>query len=446
MFLGAVDLASPLQECSWRNERAVAVLLHKLRLTMTKTNTTLVLFEDEGFVNLLPVVFWRSVFELQVGRKIILDRVAQRLGVPISGVWTRDWLASVAAQRCGAPANQPVQEGTILVNGRWIFEDRIAFPDGPCVGVIDTETAYIVCDAKLASELAAVDLLDATRRKLSLDGVPKMEAPGRFIHYPWDIVAALPDLMEGDWRDSDSVIESELDPSLVLEPRDRIHVGERTFIHPTALVDATAGPVYISHDVRIGAYSVIEGPVYVGPWSRVHPYTWLHGGNAIGPVCKVAGELHGCILNSYTNKQHGGFLGHSYVGGWVNIGAGATNSNLKNTYGKIRVPVNGVKVETDERLFGAIIGDHAKLGINATIPTGAVIGLAASVASTRMLPQFIPSFSWVTEDGVRSGDPLRLLDAASAAMARRDVDMTDEEVELFLDLGQRVRTYEGRSR
>jgi hypothetical protein len=97
-------------------------------------------------------------------------------------------------------------------------------------------------------------------------------------------------------------------------------------------------------------------------------------------------------------------------------------------------------------MFGAIIGDHVKLGINATIPTGAVIGLAASVASTRMLPRFIPSFSWVTEDTVGSGDPLRLLDAASAAMARRDVDMTDEEVELFLDLGQRVKSYETRSR
>jgi len=405
-----------------------------------------VLFEDEGCFNLLPLVFWRSVFELQVGRKILLDRIAQRLGLPVTGVWTRDWLAPVAAQRCGAPANQPVQEGTILVNGRWIFEDEIAFPEGPCVGVIEGEVAYIVCDTKLADQLAAADLLDATRRKLSLNGISTIEAPGRLIHYPWDIIAALPDLLEGDWRRSDPVIESEVDDSLVLEPRDRIHVGERTYIHPTAVIDATVGPVYISHDVRIGAYSVIEGPIYVGPCSRVHPHAWLHGGNAIGPVCKVGGEMHACVLNGYSNKQHNGFLGHSYVGGWVNIGAGATNSDLKNTYGKIKVPINGVNVETDQRLIGAIIGDHAKLGINATVPTGAVIGLAASVAATGLLPKFVPSFSWVTESGVGSGDPLRLLDAACAAMARRDVDMTDEEVELFIDLGQRAKTYEGRSR
>ncbi|MGD2108635.1 MAG: putative sugar nucleotidyl transferase [Phycisphaerae bacterium] len=413
---------------------------------MTKTNKQLVLFEDEGYVDLLPLVYWRSVFELQVGRKIVLDRIAQRLGLPVSGVWARDWLAPVAAQRCGAPANQSIQAGTILVNGRWILDEEMILPDGPVVGVIDQDVAYIVCDAKLAGQLAAADLLDATRRKLSLEGVPTVDAPGRMFHYPWDIMASISELLEGDWSAGDAVIESELDAKVVLEPRDRIHVGERTEIHPTAVIDATAGPVYISHDVRIGAYSVIEGPAYFGPCSRVNPHSWLHGGNVIGPVCKVGGELHACVLNGYTNKQHNGFLGHSYVGSWVNIGAGANNSDLKNTYGKIRVPVNGVNVETGERLLGSVIGDHAKLGINATVPTGAVIGLAASVASTRLLPKFLPSFSWVTEDHVGSGDPLRLLDAASAAMARRDVDMTDDEVELFLDLGQRVKTFEGRAR
>jgi UDP-N-acetylglucosamine diphosphorylase/glucosamine-1-phosphate N-acetyltransferase len=413
---------------------------------MSNTKKTLVLFEDEGFVDLLPVVFWRSVFELQVGRKIVLDRMAQQLGMPVAGVWTRDWLAPIAAQRCGAPANQPVRTGTVLVNGRWILEETVVFPKAPCVGVIDSEIAYIVCDAKLAKQLAPADLLDSQRRKLTLEGVPRKDATGRFMHYLWDVTTTLPELIESDWQPGDPAIESELHPHLTLEGRERIHVGERTQIHPTAMIDARGGSIYISHDVRIGACSIIEGPAYIGPCSEVHPHTWLHGGNAIGPVCKVGGEIHGCVLNSYTNKQHTGFLGHCYVGSWVNIGAGATNSDVKNTYGKVRVPVNGVNVETGEVLCGAIIGDHAKLGINATIPTGAVIGLAASIASSRLLPKYIPSFSWVTEDALIPGDPLRLLESASAVMARRGVDMTDEEVELFLDLGQRVRSYEAKAR
>ncbi|MGB2988141.1 MAG: glucose-1-phosphate thymidylyltransferase [Phycisphaerae bacterium] len=266
------------------------------------------------------------------------------------------------------------------------------------------------------------------------------------MRYPWDIIRELSLLLEGDWRESDASIEPKLDRRLVLKNRSRIHVGERAYIHPTALIDATEGPIYISHDVRIGPYGVIEGPTYIGPGSAIRPHTWLHGGNAIGPVCRIGGEIHGCVICSYTNKQHAGFLGHAYVGSWVNIGAGATNSNLKNTYGKIRVPVNGVNVDTGQQFFGAIIGDHAKIGINATIPTGAVIGLSAVVASSRMLPKYVPSFSWVTEDGLRAGDPLRLLDAACAAMARRNVDMTDDEVELLLDLGTRVRFFEANAR
>jgi hypothetical protein len=156
----------------------------------------------------------------------------------------------------------------------------------------------------------------------------------------------------------------------------------------------------------------------------------------------MAGELHGCVISAYTNKQHAGFLGHAYVGSWVNLGAGCSNSDLKNTYGKIKVPINGTDVDTGTQFFGAIIGDHAKLGINATIPSGAVIGLAASVASSGMLPKYLPSFSWVTQERIRAGDPLRLLDAACAVMARRDVDMTDDEVELFSDLGTRVGSFE----
>ncbi len=405
---------------------------------------TLVLFEDEGFVDLLPLVFWRSVFELQIGRKIVLDRTAQVLGLPVTGVWTRDWIAPVSAHRCGAPANRLVDDATVLVNGRWIFDDAVDFPEAPCVGVVDSDVAYIVCDAELAKRLAPRDLLDPVRRKAALEGIARHPAGGRFLRYPWEIISGLSKLLEADWRPGEASIESELPPNLILEDREHIHIGERTRIHQTAIIDAAMGPVYMSHDVQIGPYAVIEGPAYIGPGSRVRPFTWLHGGNAIGPVCKVAGELHCCVLHGYTNKQHDGFLGHAYVGSWVNIGAGATNSDLKNTCGSIRVPVNGRDVDTGMKLFGAIIGDHAKIGINATIPSGAVIGLASNIASSGMLPKYIPSFSWVIHDDVGVGDPLRLLDSACAAMVRRDVDMTDDEVELFLDLGSRVRLYEAK--
>ncbi len=402
----------------------------------------LVLFEDEGFVNLLPLALWRSVFELQVGRKILLDRTAQRLGLPVVGVWTREWISRVAAQRCGAPANRKVEPGTILVNGRWIFDPPIDFPEPPAVGVLGTDVAWIVCDGKLTSRLSHDVMLDPDRRNAALGGVPRQMAGGRMIQYPWDIVNDLSALLESDWQDSDAWIDTELDPALALGDRKRLHIGERTKIHPTAVLDTTGGPIYISDDVTIGPYSVIEGPVYIGAQCRIQPHARLHGGNVIAPVCKVGGEVYGCVLHSYTNKQHAGFLGHSLVGGWVNLGAGSSNSNLKNTYGRVRVPINGTEVDSGQQFFGAVIGDHVKIGINASIATGSVIGLGSAVATTRFAPKYIPSFSWITDAGLRGGDVNRLLDAACAAMTRRNIDMTDDEVELFLELGERVRTYE----
>jgi len=407
---------------------------------------SVVLFEDEEFVDLLPLLFWRSLFELQVGRKVILERIAQRLGMSVAGVWTRDWIANVAAQRCGTPANYPLSAPAVLVNGRWLFDGTVKFPKPPCVGVVEGGgIAYIACDEALAANLTPRDLLHPSHRELSIHGVRREAAPGRLLRHPWEVIRDLSELLRGDWEPSDAGVESKIDKHTGMGPSDLIHIGQRSRVHATAIIDGAEGPIFIGDDVVIGPYSILEGPLYVGPGSIVRPQSWLHGGNAIGPVCKVGGEMHGCVLHGYTNKQHNGFLGHAYVGSWVNLGAGSNNSDLKNTYGSIRVPINGVEVDSEMAFFGAIIGDHAKVGINASIPTGAVIGMGASIAATRMLPKFVSSFSWVTDKGVSPGDPLRALDVASAVMRRRNIDLTDEEVELFLDLGQRAQQFEARS-
>lgn len=403
---------------------------------------SIVLFEDEGYANLLPLLYWRTTFELRIGRKIVLDRTAQCLGLPVQGVWTRDWMAPVAAVRCGAPANQSVGESTVLVNGRWVFDDSVTLPETPTVGMNDGQVAYVVCDAALASKLSPAVMLDPKSRDAALKGIEAVMAPGKLIRYPWDIVGSLGDLLADDWREGDATIETELPPGVSIDDAERIHIGERVSIHPTAVLDTSEGPIFISDDVRVAALAVIEGPCYIGPGTHIHPHARLHGGNAIGPVCRLAGEIDGCVIQGYSNKQHAGFLGHAYVGTWVNIGAGATNSDLKNTYGTIRSRADGAEVDTGRMFFGGVIADHVKIGINATVPTGAVFGFAANVVTTRIAPKWVPSFGWVGEEGIAPGDPSKLLDVATKVMARRGLDMTDEEVELFLDLEARARSHE----
>jgi UDP-N-acetylglucosamine diphosphorylase/glucosamine-1-phosphate N-acetyltransferase len=393
----------------------------------------------------LPSVYWQTVFEMRVGRTILLDRFAQQLGRSIGGVWTRDWIAPVAEQRCGAPVNRSLETGDVLVNGRWIFDGPVEFPAAPLVGLVGNQIAYVVCDDALAARLTSQSMLSVSECENLRNQLPCCEAPGRLIQYAWEILRDLPAVLAADWTDSDAAIDSELDAAIDLRGSDKIHVGERAQIHRSTVLDATHGSVFISHDVSVGPHAVLEGPLYLGPGTKINPHSWLHGGNAIGPVCRIGGEVCGSVIQGYSNKAHAGGLGHSYVGSWVNIGAGATTSNLKNTYGSIRVPLGGSDVHTGQTFLGAIIADHAKVGINASLPSGAVFGFASSSATGGAVPKYVPSLSWVTNDGISAGRTDRLLDAATAMMTRRNIDMTDDEIELFLSLDFRVKEFESSS-
>jgi len=406
----------------------------------------IVLFEDEGWVGLLPLVYWRSVFELRVGRKIAVDRIAQNLGAPVAGIWTRDWIAPVAAQRCGAPANTSIGPNTVLVNGRWLINGPFEFPKAPCVGVTDDgNVACISCDEALAGKLSPETLLDVNLRASALEGIPRARVDATMLRHAWDIIGHLGDLLTHDWSAEDAGVNSDLKLMTDLVSANAIHIGERARFHPTVVIDAGAGPIFISDDVEIGPFVVVEGPAYIGPGTRINAHARLHGANALGPVCRVGGEICGSVIMGYSNKQHDGFLGHAFVGSWVNIGAGAVNSNLKNTYGPVRASLCGKQIDTGLQFFGATIADHVKVGINSTIPTGAMIGFASSVATPGPLSKYTPSFSWVTRDGIGGTDPARALDVATAMMARRNIDLTDQEVELFLSLEKRTRDYEARA-
>ncbi|MBI1825531.1 MAG: hypothetical protein HY287_10250 [Planctomycetes bacterium] len=403
----------------------------------------IVLFEDEGFANFLPLTAWRTIFELQVGRKIMLDRIAQRLNTPISGVWVRDWMRQIASQRCSVPANESLDGETVLVNGRWLFDDKTEFVKSPAVGTCASgDIAYIACDAALARRISTADLLDGIRCGKLLCGVPRTSVSGHLITYPWDLIGDLSGILRADWTSEDATIQSELQPGSIVENRGSVHIGTGVQIHRTAVIDASEGPIYIGDHARVGPYAVLEGPLYLGAGTRVNPHAWLHGANAIGPMCKVGGEITGSVIYGYTNKQHEGFLGHAFVGSWVNIGASSVNSNLTNPYSNVKVPINGREVDSKQLFFGAVIGDHAKLGINTSLPTGAVIGFGASIAGVGAIPKFVPSFAWITNGELRAGDYLRAMDTASIVMSRRNVELTDEEVALFHDLPQRLAAIE----
>jgi UDP-N-acetylglucosamine diphosphorylase/glucosamine-1-phosphate N-acetyltransferase len=208
------------------------------------------------------------------------------------------------------------------------------------------------------------------------------------------------------------------------------------------VLDAEEGPIHVDRDVVIEPNAVLQGPCYIGPRAVIRAGATLRPGTSIGPVCKVGGEVEGSIIHGYANKQHHGFLGHSYVGEWVNLGAGTVTSDLKNTYGTIRVSINGVGVESGQHFLGAIIGDHSKTGIGTILPTGGVIGVAANVFAGGPIPKFVPSFAWLTEAGLTGYRVEKAVHIARIVMGRRDEELTAVEQQLLEQVAVTARQVE----
>src|SRR4030042_6299308 len=122
--------------------------------------------------------------------------------------------------------------------------------------------------------------------------------------------------------------------------------------------------------------------------------TKIYEGTSIGECCKVADEIENSVIHSYSNKQHLGFLGHSYVGEWVNLAAGTTTSDLKNNYSNVKVFVDGEIMDSGLAWVGSFIGDHSKTGINSMFNAGTVIGFSCNIFGAGFFPKFIASFVW----------------------------------------------------
>jgi UDP-N-acetylglucosamine diphosphorylase/glucosamine-1-phosphate N-acetyltransferase len=246
------------------------------------------------------------------------------------------------------------------------------------------------------------------------------------VRFPWDLVAATATEIAADARVAGELgdVKEELHRCARLEGAENIAIGEGSEVGPSVVLDAREGPIVIGRDVRIMPNAVIVGPAFVGDGSLVRANASIYGGTSIGPACKVGGEVQASIMQSHSNKQHGGFLGHSFVGSWVNLGAATNNSDLKNNYGSVRAELDGESIDTGSASVGAVIGDHSKTAIGTRLNTGTVVGIFCSVFSDGFPPRAIPSFSWGTREGFVRYDLAEALDTASRVMARRGATMT----------------------
>jgi UDP-N-acetylglucosamine diphosphorylase/glucosamine-1-phosphate N-acetyltransferase len=394
-------------------------------------------FEDGGVSLLAPLTLSHPAFALWCGTGPLLERHRRAFAATDLGAIVRPSLAELCRRRHpGLAVNDAewLRAGpAVLVNARWLPPDEPPATRAAAVGMADGQVAYVVAPSLPAddpSPAAVADLLSHGRQTL-----PAVEAGGRMLDYPWDLVEANPEALRQDFRRWSGSCERRLPAGVtVIGPPDQVLIDPSAEVEPLVLLDATKGPVMIDAGAGVQAFSRLEGPCYVGPGTRV-----LGGavrGGTVGPHCRIGGEFEASVMQGYSNKAHEGFLGHSYVGEWVNFGAGTQVSDLRNDYETVVMTVAGRRVDTGRLKVGTFVGDHTKTGLCTLINTGTMIGAFGQVLpSDTFPPKEIPSFCSFTHSRLQERTDWRqLFGTAAKVLERRDRVWDETEADYFLRL------------
>lgn len=397
---------------------------------------------DDRTASFYPLTLTRSIGDLRCGILKLRQRLQALIDDGEDSVWIEERLASLYQERHPDwSINQPASEGDLLVNSRLIpSPENIALVKALQPGEAVTSDDALVA-VRLSSPLPYQGSSLAEGREMPgwRQGDARVaDREGLLFRHLADLVHASPNLIRQDYDnffyDKDNSYETE--PGVtVLDPYS-VWLGEDVVLKPGVVLDASDGPIVIDEGAVVMPNAVIVGPCYIGKKSVIKIGAKIYPGTSIGPVCKVGGEVEGSIFQAYSNKQHDGFLGHSYVGEWVNIGADTNNSDLKNTYANVEFYSYeaGEKIDSGSMFMGCVIGDHSKLGINCSINTGTVIGVGANLWGSPLIDGFVPDLSWGMANELRPYRIAAFLWTAAQVKLRRKLTLGPAETALFQEL------------
>ena len=381
--------------------------------------------------NFKPLSLSRPIWGLRCGMTTLAEKLIAQLSPTDTACFVEPYMAAACADRVDMLVNDPSSldgDDVLMVNSRVKASgfDLVAVGPGEVGVAEDGEVLYVRLPAGQASKLKTGSLEELlTSAKKSLPVQPCRLATWNYI---WDLILANPEEITREFaaRGQHGIEGTVEQPAAIRGDNRSVYIAPGARVHPMVVIDAEHGPVYLDENVEVQPFTRIEGPCYVGPGT-----TLLGGncreGNSIGPVCRIGGEIEQSVIQGYSNKYHDGFLGHAYVGEWVNLGALTTNSDLKNDYSTVSLIMDGRKgIDTGSTKVGSLIGDHVKTSIGTLLNTGAYVGaMAVIMASGKPLPKFIPSFAWLIDGIVTKGfGRKKLYETAATVMSRRGRDWT----------------------
>ncbi len=396
----------------------------------------LLLFDDETADGWRPFALTRPAGELLFGALRLRERLERWAGTAAAGHLVRREAASSFAEPGAPPARRPDEaedrageagEGRLLLLSRFVPDrgDGLSIPDRERVAVLRHGDRVVGAYLPPGRPLPGAGWTARPSPPDDAGDAATVDVDGRVLEEVWELVTRNPEQMERDlegtplpWPGAGPV-----DGVEVVGDRPILAAGD-VHVEPGVVADTRPGPVLLAPGVEITAGTRLEGPLYIGPHSR------LLGGkiscSSAGPYSYLHGEVEESVVLGYTNKAHHGFLGHSYLGRWVNLGAGTTNSDLKNNYSAVRIAGPYEQRDTGVLKLGVFLGDHAKTGIGTLLTGGTVIGAGSNVFGGGTVPKWVPPFSWGRGDALDVHRRRDFLETASRVLPRRGVEPTGD--------------------
>ncbi|MEO0206047.1 MAG: putative sugar nucleotidyl transferase [candidate division WOR-3 bacterium] len=372
----------------------------------------IIIYEDEP-EKFFPLVNFYPQFNLRIGMKTIAEHIAFYFPK-----FRFEYIAREIFNFRLNLRNEPI----MYLSARSLLKERIHLPYEETKFVVDDyEAGFVKVNPPYPQNLHEVySALKNIKKKKVISGT--------IINSPWDLIKNNQTFIIEHFKHTKK-------PSKI--PRYIEFVGSRKnlFISRDAIInrfvffDCQSGPIFIDKKAEIKPFTTITGPAYVGEGTILDRAKIIK--STIGPYCRIGGEVEECIFQGFSNKYHEGFIGHSIIGEWVNIGSLTTNSDLKNNYSTVRIKTGKEIKDSGMVKLGCFIGDHTKLGIGTLIPTGAVVGSFVNFFGGGMMPVYVPSFKWIGSGVDQEYDLEKAVKTARAVMERRGIILSPEYEKLI---------------
>lgn len=402
------------------------------------------IFEDQGYRSLYPITTNKASFECRIGNSSLADKIIRSFPNSNISLHCRDYLVKVTKMKHKGLLVNKISGGTqtLFINGRICLDSDVLKKIQeiqPKENIIFTYQGSVIAlhlDVDTSNQfkklLVRVPSTQDIIRQFGESVVIQEINDAKVIQYPWDLIKFQDTVIENDFKslDQPGIIKGMVGTLASLEAENNIYIGKNTQIENFVYIDASQGPVIIEDHVTICSNTVLRGPLFIGAHSYVSDNSSIKS-SSIGMYCKVGGEINYSIFHAYSNKVHFGYIGHSYIGEWVNLAAGTSNSNLKLNYKTIQVQVDNQFVDTNTQFLGCFIGDHSKTSIHTQIHCGSIIGTGSCLLDSKPHRGYVHPFSWGTARQYKAHLFEQFIDTAKAMMKRRNITLEDDEYDLY---------------